>query len=128
MFLPVPSHTMYGQISLHLRGSENHTARARQISIFSGASSKPISQCKINIAFKWAAPCANVSSGICGQGRPSSACASAQSDQGLPCPLTESLDTVECINGEQMTELYFAHAHDDLNLRILHMFEGTFSA
>ena len=23
---------------------------------------------------------------------------------------------------------YFAHAQDDLNLRLLHMFEGTFSA
>ena len=49
--------------------------------------------------FIWAAPCKNVSSGICGQRRPRSACASAQSDQGLWYPLTESLDTIECING-----------------------------
>ena len=28
--------------------------------------------------------------------------ANAQSDQSLPCPLTESMDTIECINGEQM--------------------------
>ena len=28
--------------------------------------------------------------------------ASAQSDQGLHCPLTELLDTPECINEEQM--------------------------
>ena len=33
--------------------------------------------------------------------RPRSACASAQSDQGLHCPLTESLDTIECMTGEQ---------------------------
>ena len=30
-------------------------------------------------------------------------CASVQSDQGLSCPLTESLDTTECMNGEQRT-------------------------
>ena len=40
-------------------------------------------------------------SGICGQRRPRSACAFAQSDQGLHCPLTESLDTMECMNDEQ---------------------------
>ena len=49
-----------------------------------------------------AAPCENVSSGICGQRWPRSACASAQSDQGLHCSITESLDTIECLNGEQM--------------------------
>ena len=51
------------------------------------------------------APCENVSSGICGQRRPRSACASAQSDQGLPCPLTESLDPTECMNVEQMARM-----------------------
>ena len=49
----------------------------------------------------WAASCENVSSGICGQRRPRSACASTQSDQGLYSSLTESLDTTECMNGEQ---------------------------
>ena len=34
----------------------------------------------------WVAPGANVSAGIYGQ--------------GLHCPLTESLDTTECMNGE----------------------------
>ena len=33
--------------------------------------------------------------GIYGQGKPRSACASAQSDQALRCPFTELLDTVE---------------------------------
>ena len=42
-----------------------------------------------------------MSSGICGQRRPRSACASAQSDQGLRCPLKDSLDTTKCINGEK---------------------------
>ena len=28
----------------------------------------------------------------------------AQADQGLRCPLTESLETMTCINGEQMPE------------------------
>ena len=41
----------------------------------------------------WAVPCENVSSGIYGQHRPRSACTSAQPDQDLYCPLTESLDS-----------------------------------
>ena len=45
----------------------------------------------------WAVSCENVSSGICGQRMPRSF---AQSDQGLHCPLTESLDTTEYTNGE----------------------------
>ena len=41
-----------------------------------------------------------------------------QSDQGLHCPQTEPLDTIECFN-----------VQDDVNLRILFMFKfkGTFS-
>ena len=39
-----------------------------------------------------------VSSGMRGQRRPRSACASAQADQGLRCLLTESLDTIESFN------------------------------
>ena len=41
--------------------------------------------------------CENGSSSICGQQGPRSACASAQSDQDLHCPLTELLDTTECM-------------------------------
>ena len=33
-----------------------------------------------------------------------------QSDQDLHCPLTESLDTTKCINGEQMPGWDFVHA------------------
>ena len=55
-----------------------------------------------SIVIVWAVPCKNVPLDISGQRRPRSACASAQSDQDLPCPLTESLeDTTECTNGEQ---------------------------
>ena len=46
--------------------------------------------------------CVNVSSGICRQQRPRSACAFAQSDQGRCCLQTESLDTIECFKGEHM--------------------------
>ena len=67
-----------------------------------------------------------VFSGICGQRWPRSACASVQLDQGLYSPLTESLDTRECMNGEQKSGRFFAHALDDMNLRILRMLEGTF--
>ena len=34
------------------------------------------------------------------------ACASAQSDQNLHRPPTESVDTTECINGEQRPDDY----------------------
>ena len=50
-----------------------------------------------------------------------------KSDQGLHCPLTESLNTTECMNGEQRSGWYFGHVQDDLNLLILCLFEGTFS-
>ena len=43
--------------------------------------------------------CENVF-GICGQRRPRSDCAPAQSDLGLHCPLAESLDSTECMNGD----------------------------
>ena len=50
----------------------------------------------------WAARCESVSSGICGQRRLRSACASGQSDQGLRSPQTKSLDIKEGISEEQM--------------------------
>ena len=68
--------------------------------------------------FRWAAPCENLSSDICRQRWPRSACAPAQSDQGLHCPLAKLLDTTERINGEQRPGWDFAHAQGDLNLRI----------
>ena len=74
--------------------------------------------------FRLALPCEDRSSGIFEQRRSRQACTSAQSDQGLHCPLTKSVDTTECMNGQQRPGCYFAHAQDDLNLR---MFEGTFS-
>ena len=56
------------------------------------------------------AQCEYVSSDFCGQGRPILACTSAQSDQkskppdeGLLCLLTDLLDTIRCMNGEQMS-------------------------
>ena len=52
------------------------------------------------------------------------ACAAMQSDQGRHCPLTESLDTTDCITRDQRPGCYVAHVQDDTNL---HMFEDTFS-
>ena len=72
----------------------------------------------------WAARCESVSSGICGQRRPRSACASAHSDQGLRCPQTESLDT-KGVNGKQMHLAYLSAC--DVNPYNLRMFEDTFS-
>ena len=56
---------------------------------------------------------------------PRSACASVQSDQGIHCQLTESLDTTECMNSEQMPGWDSAHVQDDVNEHILRMLEGT---
>ena len=84
--------------------------------------------------FIWVAPHENWRvSGICRRRRPRPdcadrpACASAQSDQGLHCALTESLDTIECMNGEQIPGWCFALAQDDLKLHILRIFKDTFS-
>ena len=61
------------------------------------------------------------------QRRPRSDCAFAQSDQGLHCPQTESLDTTEYFTGDQVPGCDFAHVQDDVNLHILHMLKITFS-
>ena len=34
--------------------------------------------------------------------------------------LTESLDTIDCMNGQQMPRWYFAHEQDDLNIESVH--------
>ena len=47
--------------------------------------------------------------------------------QGLRCPQTEPLDTLECFNGLKMPVWVFAHVQDYLTLCILRMFECTFS-
>ena len=70
---------------------------------------------------------AKTSSGLCGKRRPRSACAFARSGQGLCCPQTESLHTIEYFNGEQMPGWDFAHVPDDVNPHILRMLEDTFS-
>ena len=74
----------------------------------------------------WAAPCENVSLGICGQRRPRSACTSTQSDQGLHCLLTESYDTTECMNGEQRLGWYFEHVQESRNLHICACWKALF--
>ena len=65
---------------------------------------------------------------IYGQQKTRSDCAFSQFDQGVHCSVTDSLDTTECMNGEQRPGWDFArHVQDDLTLQILRMFEGTFS-
>ena len=44
----------------------------------------------------------------------------------FPCQLKESVDTTECINGDQRPRKYFAHVQDGLNQQILRILEGTF--
>ena len=62
-----------------------------------------------------------MSSGICGQRRPRSVCASTQSYQGLHCPLKELLQNVW-----MESKCLILCAHDHMNLHILRMFEDTF--
>ena len=52
------------------------------------------------IKYIWAMSWENVSSGICRQRSPRSDCTSVQSDQGLLCPQTKSLNIIECLDGE----------------------------
>ena len=52
--------------------------------------------------------------------------AKAQISPRIRCSLT-SLDTTECMNGEQRPGWYFAHAQEDFKPRTLRMFETTFS-
>ena len=82
---------------------------------------------KKNIPYYMRHAIRNVSSDNGGQQRTSSTCSSKQCDKGLHCPQIKSLDTKECMNGVQRPGRYFAHAQDDLNMRILRMLEGTVS-
>ena len=53
-----------------------------------------------------------------------SAFASAQPDRVLRCPLTESFDTIEYINGEQMLGSDFAYVLDESET--VHFARGPF--
>ena len=53
-----------------------------------------------------------MSSDICGQRRSRSDCASAQSDQGLRCPLTESFDSIN-VSVESKCLNETVHAQDE---------------
>ena len=75
----------------------------------------------------WATPFENVTSGICGQRRPRSACASAQSDQSLRCPQTESFDAIDVSVEKMKSGWDFTHEQEDVNPHTLRMLEGTFS-
>ena len=68
----------------------------------------------------------HVSSGICGQRRPRSACASVQSNKGFHCPLIDLFDTTECRSTHQRHCWEFAHAQDDMT--ILRMLEVHFTS
>ena len=46
---------------------------------------------------------------------------------GPCCPLTESLDTIECVNREQVPGWDVAHARDETESVHLRRFEDTFS-
>ena len=50
---------------------------------------------------------------------PISMCLHSVYDESLCCPLTESFDTIECINAEQRPGWAFVHGQDDLNVHFL---------
>ena len=74
----------------------------------------------------WAAPCENMSLGICGQRIPRSVCAFPQSNQGFRYPLRD-IGHYRMYNREQMPEWDCACA-GFIWMCIFHMFEGTFLA
>ena len=63
---------------------------------------------------------------VCRQRRFRSACAYAQTDQGLRCPLTESMDTVY-VDEQRMCRSDCSDAHAHLDIRCLHLSLGPFS-
>ena len=54
---------------------------------------------------------------ICGQCRSRSACAYAQADLNLHCPLTEWMDTEVYVDEQKMPKIYCADVHAELDLR-----------
>ena len=79
------------------------------------------------VFINWVATCKNVSLGKCRQWRSRSDCTSVQSDQGLHCLPTESLNTTECMNREQRPGWYVAHAQNDLHLCIFFAYVAQLS-
>ena len=65
---------------------------------------------------------------IWGKRRPWSACAYAQADLGLRCPLTESGDSVVYVDEQKMPRLDCTDAHADLDLCFPKMHKGPFRA
>ena len=53
---------------------------------------------------------------MCGERRSWSACANPQADQGLRCPLTESINTVVYVDEQRMLRSDYTDAHTDLDL------------
>ena len=66
----------------------------------------------------------NMSSDICAEQRPLSACVSVQSDQGLHLTLSDSFDTFESMENKVHDKT--AHVQVDVNLYILSMLNTLF--
>ena len=58
---------------------------------------------------------------ICGQRRPWLACAFTQANQGLHCPLSESMDIVVYVDEQRMSRSNCTDAHAHTDLRCWHM-------
>ena len=65
--------------------------------------------------------CKNVSLGICRQRKLRLACTSMHSDQDLHGQLAKSLDTKECISGEQRPRCDFAQMQDYLTVQFVNV-------
>ena len=64
---------------------------------------------------------------ICVQRRPWSACAFAQADPGLRCPLTQSADNIVYADEQKMSRLGCTDEHADLHLRCQQNGRETFA-
>ena len=94
----------------HISRQDAFFFQPSHISIFLGT---------ILCVFIWAGSCENMSSGICGQRRSRSACASTMSDQCLYCLLTESsgLGNFRINHDFRIENFHFMH-----EISLLHLF------
>ena len=58
---------------------------------------------------------------VCGQRRAWSACANAQADQDLSCPLAELMNIVVYVDEQRMSRSDCTDGHDHLDIRCSHM-------
>ena len=73
------------------------------------------------LVYMWCATHEKGPYAVCGQSRPRSACAFAQAELGLRCPLIASMDTASYVDEQRMLRSDCTDVHADLDLRCSHI-------